>query len=179
MENMQRLAIPSRIADWEDLGGRVTRTREEMKHSVFFFAYSAFDVDFISVQVKALGIGKCTNDICRFYDGTYRVLDKRFIYDGASLGYRPPEDDYAYAVSKGGRIVPAHRRIPWEGFLGQPKPVEKPKKKRRKRDVGDVGGRAVVTEAEEAGILGGLARFVTGLMTPAASIVSQAEKKSH
>ncbi|KAJ7091577.1 hypothetical protein C8R44DRAFT_891410 [Mycena epipterygia] len=163
MENMQRLAIPSRIADWEDLGGRVARTREEMKHSVFFFAYSAFDVDFISV----------------FYDGTYRVMDKRFIYDGASLGYRPPEDDYAYAVSKGGRIVPAHRCIPWEGFLGQPKPVEKPKKKRRKRDVEDVGGRAVVTEAEEAGILGGLARFVTGLMTPAASIVSQAEKKSH
>ncbi|KAJ7312279.1 hypothetical protein DFH08DRAFT_822314 [Mycena albidolilacea] len=126
-------------SDIEDLGGRVARIREEMKHSVFFFAYSAFDVDFISV----------------FYDGTYRVM------------------------SKGGRIVPAHRHIPWEGFLGQPKPVEKPKKNKRKREVEDVGGRAVVVEAEESGILGGLARFVTGLMTPAASMASQAEKKSH
>ncbi|KAJ6534295.1 hypothetical protein B0H19DRAFT_1080774 [Mycena capillaripes] len=143
------LFLPHRSCPEVALGGRVVSCREEIESAILFFCDSMWDTDFIAI----------------WYNETFRVLSKRYIFDCASTGFLPPEEGYALAgktITGSGRIVPAFTRLKWPGFL------QTPKKRKRARD--DEGEKERMDLARQVGTQ---AHAWRGLLMPAPSLANQ------
>ncbi|KAJ6523179.1 hypothetical protein B0H19DRAFT_1277044 [Mycena capillaripes] len=89
----------TKIFDGEQvaLGGRVVSCREEIETAIFFFCDSMWDTDFIAIwynETFRVGLHLSRAYISSTHS---QVLSKRYIFDCASMGFRPPEEGYALA----------------------------------------------------------------------------------
>ncbi|KAF7346871.1 hypothetical protein MVEN_01439000 [Mycena venus] len=163
-----RMVPQAYLHDYVAMGGLIATTQDELEHVTFCICNDRFDTKFISI----------------WYNGTFRVVSRTFIYDCAAEGRRMCEETYSWAgklyqfpispavhafhdpvdVDKDFEIVPTWSIHEWMGAILP----RKPKRKVHSEPVEEVE----VTECPPRRFSGG-----TGLLTPAPSFDRDARKK--
>ncbi|KAJ7494198.1 hypothetical protein FB451DRAFT_1216194 [Mycena latifolia] len=85
-------------------GGRLAKTSTEVQNAVLYICDDRFDADFIAI----------------WYNETFRVVNKRYIFDAVTQGYRPPEEMYSWGVDKRHYIVATYTMLRWKECLRAP-----------------------------------------------------------
>ncbi|KAJ7453906.1 hypothetical protein FB451DRAFT_1259254 [Mycena latifolia] len=85
-------------------GGPLAKTAAEVRNSVLHICDDRFDAEFIAI----------------WYNETFRVVNKRYIFDAVTQGHRPPEEMYSWGVDKIHYIVATHTMLRWTAYLRAP-----------------------------------------------------------
>ncbi|KAF7371536.1 hypothetical protein MVEN_00008500 [Mycena venus] len=136
------------------LGGLIATTPEEMDKVTFCVCNDRFDTKFISI----------------WWNNTYRIVNRRFIFDCASKRQRVSEETYSWGVDVDNdfEIVPTWTICDWSGPM-----LPKKANAGQKRKIPP----ALIQEKEVSMPAPRPTAFKTGLLTPAPSIDSQARKQ--
>ncbi|KAJ7082560.1 hypothetical protein C8R44DRAFT_894728 [Mycena epipterygia] len=110
------------LHDYVSLGGRIASTTDEVKRADLYICDDRFDSEFIAM----------------WYNDTYRVVNKRYIFDCLDKGFRPPEEMYSWAIDENNFVIPTYRIVEWAGYIrAKPEvsPPEKPSLKEKGEDI--------------------------------------------
>ncbi|KAJ7019955.1 hypothetical protein C8F04DRAFT_1275665 [Mycena alexandri] len=135
------------LQDYARLGGNVASNKADIQDATVFICNDQFDIDFIAI----------------WYNDTYRVVTKRYIYDCMRLGHRPREKEYSWGVAADLAIVPTWSLLPWNGSIFDKRKATVVLEERSRK-------RLRAMEAESGPQL--------GLLTPAPSLVPHAKSKT-
>ncbi|KAF7336561.1 hypothetical protein MSAN_02288300 [Mycena sanguinolenta] len=89
------------MRDYVAAGGRIATTAEEMAEVVFCICNDRFDTDFIA----------------QWWNKTFRIVTRTFLYDCIAQGKRLCEETYSWGVDEkdGYKVVPTWKVCKWSG----------------------------------------------------------------